>query len=172
MFNRQAVEDLKSWYGRAKRKPLVIRGARQVGKTTAVRIAAKELDVMLVEINLERHTDLESMFRTFKVEELLFAISLITGQEITRESKAILFLDEAQAIPSAYACLRYFREDMPELAVVLTGSLLDQVLHDNKFPTPVGRIEQYFMGPLTFEEFLAATNETVLPQMEMEKLPC
>ena len=159
MFNRQAVEDLKAWYGRTKRKPLVIRGARQVGKTTAVRIAAGDLGVALVEINLERHTDLESMFRTYKVEELLFAISLITGQKITRESKAILFIDEAQAIPSAYACLRYFWEDMPQLAVVLTGSLLDQVLHDEKFPTPVGRIEQYFMGPLTFEEFLAATGE-------------
>jgi len=159
MFNRRAVEEIKSWYNRSKRKPLVIRGARQVGKTTAVRLAASQLSVEIIEINLERHTGLEPLFRSYKLEELLFNFSLISGKPFSRESTAILFLDEAQATPSAYSCLRYFWEDMPGLAVVLTGSLLDQVLHDYKLPTPVGRLEQYFMGPLTFEEFLVATGE-------------
>lgn len=63
MFYRRAVEDLVSWYNRENRKPLVIRGARQVGKTTTVRLAAEQLSVPLVEVNLERHTDLDPLFR-------------------------------------------------------------------------------------------------------------
>jgi len=160
MFNRRAVEEIQSWYNQSKRKPLVIRGARQVGKTTAVRLAAEKLSVGILEINLERHRELEPLFKNYKVEELLFAFSLISGEPISKESKAILFLDEAQATPSAYACLRYFHEDMPGLAVVLTGSLLDQVLHESAVSTPVGRVEHLFMGPLTFEEFLSATGES------------
>ena len=168
MFNRRAVEEIKSWYNRSKRKPLVIRGARQVGKTTAVRLAATELSAGILEINLERHTGLEPLFKSYKLEELLLNFSLISGQKISPESKAILFLDEAQATPSAYACLRYFHEDMPGLAVVLTGSLLDQVLHNCNILTPVGRVEHLFIGPLTFEEFLAATGEsTALNAIEM-----
>jgi predicted AAA+ superfamily ATPase len=160
VFNRRAIEDIKAWYQQSKRKPLVIRGARQVGKTTAVRIAAEQLSVKVIEVNLERHTELEPLFQRYKLNELLFNFSLISGEQITRDSNIILFLDEAQATPSAYPCLRYFSEDMPELAVILTGSLLDQVLNDVRLPTPVGRIEPYFMGPLTFEEFLFATGET------------
>lgn len=160
MFSRWAIDDIKAWYGQARRKPLVIRGARQVGKTTAVRLAAEQLSVPVIEINLERHAEMEPLFQRFKLDELLFNFSLISGEQVTKTSNAILFLDEAQAAPSAYSCLRYFSEDMPNLAVVLTGSLLDQVLTDRQLPTPVGRIEPYFMGPLSFEEYLAATGET------------
>jgi len=160
MFNRRAVDDIRSWYIRSKRKPLVIRGARQVGKTTAVRLAANRLSVDIIEINLERHGELEPLFKNFRLNELLFKFSLISGKKFNQESKAILFLDEAQATPSAYSCLRYFQEEMPELAIILTGSLLDQVLHNYQLPTPVGRIEHCFIGPLTFEEFLSATGES------------
>jgi predicted AAA+ superfamily ATPase len=171
MFNRRAVEEITSWFNREKRKPLVIRGARQVGKTTAVRLAASKLSTDIIEINLERHTELEPLFKSYKLEELLFNFSLISGKQFNRASKAILFLDEAQATPSAYSCLRYFWEDMPELAIILTGSLLDQVLHNYNIPNPVGRIEHCFMGPLTFEEFLAATGESkALATIAMLKL--
>ena len=168
MFKRRAIEDIKAWYQQSKRKPLVIRGARQVGKTTAVRLAAEQLSVKVIEINLERHTELEPLFQRYKLDELLFNFSLMSGEQIARDSNVILFLDEAQATPSAYPCLRYFSEDMPGLAVILTGSLLDQVLNDIKLPTPVGRIEPYFMGPLAFEEFLLAIGETkALQTIEM-----
>ena len=160
MFNRRAIEDIKTWHQQEKRKPLVIRGARQVGKTMAVRLAAEQLSIRLIEVNLERHTELEPLFQRYKLDELLFNFSLMSGEQITQDSNVILFLDEAQATPSAYPCLRYFAEDMPGLAVILTGSLLDQVLNDVKIPTPVGRIEPYYMGPLTFEEFLFATGES------------
>jgi predicted AAA+ superfamily ATPase len=156
MFYRKAVEDLKNWYKQPNRKPLVIRGARQVGKTTAVRLAAQELGVKIVEINLERHSELNTQFQAYKLDEILFSISLITSETINSDSSVILFLDEAQATPAAYSCLRYFYEDMPNLAVILTGSLLDQVLQNYQLSTPVGRIEPYFMGPLQFDEFLLA----------------
>jgi len=136
--------------------PLVIRGARQVGKTTAVRLAAQELGVKFVEINLERHSELNAQFQSYQLDDILFSISLITGETIKPDSSVILFLDEAQATPAAYSCLRYFYEDMPNLAVILTGSLLDQVLQNYQLSTPVGRIEPYFMGPLHFDEFLLA----------------
>ena len=160
MFIREAVTDITNWYNQTERKPLVIRGARQVGKTTSVRMAAEQLGVPIIEINLERNTDLAPLFERYQLDDLLFNFSLLTGQTVSKDSPAILFLDEAQAIPAAYSCLRYFYEDMPNLAVILTGSLLDQVLNNYNLPSPVGRIEPYFMGPLTFDEFLKATNAT------------
>lgn len=156
MFYRRAVEELKNWYKNPRKKPLVIRGARQVGKTTAVRLAAQELGVKLVEINLERHSELNAQFQRYQLDEILFSASLITGETIKPDNPLILFLDEAQATPAAYSCLRYFSEDMPNLAVILTGSLLDQVLQNQQLSSPVGRIEPYFMGPLHFDEFLLA----------------
>jgi len=156
MFYRQAIEDLKNWYKQPQKKPLVIRGARQVGKTTAVRLAAIELKVKLIEINLERHSELNAQFQRYQLDEILFSISLITGETINPDSPVILFLDEAQATPAAYSCLRYFYEDLPNLAIILTGSLLDQVLQNYQLSSPVGRIEPYFMGPLHFDEFLLA----------------
>jgi predicted AAA+ superfamily ATPase len=152
MFNRRAIEEIKAWYNQSKRKPLVIRGARQVGKTTAVRLAASQLSVDIIEINLERHQELEPLFNSYKLDDLLFNVSLISGKTIIRQSKGILFLDEAQATPAAYSCLRYFWEEMPELAVVLTGSLLDQVLHDDKLSTPVGRVEHLFIPTTSLDQ--------------------
>lgn len=156
MFNRQAVTDIIHWYQQPQRKPLVIRGARQVGKTTAVRMAGKQLGVPVIEINLERHSELDLLFQRYQLDDLLFNFSLITGEAITPDKPLILFLDEAQATPAAYSCLRYFWEDMPQLAVILTGSLLDQVLNNYQLPSPVGRIEPYYMGALRFDEFLQA----------------
>jgi hypothetical protein len=162
VFERKAVEDIASWYRTRGRKPLVIRGARQVGKTTAVEMAAGKLEVPLYHVNLERYPSLEAQFARYDVSQLLFSFSTICGASLTAKSPGIVFLDEAQATPSAYACLRYFREDTPDLAVVLTGSLLDQVLANSRRSAPVGRVEHYFMGPITFDEFLAATGQTRL----------
>ena len=89
VFNRRAVEEIKIWYNRDNRKPLVIRGARQVGKTTAVRLAASQLSIEIIEINLERHTGLEPLFKGYKLEELLFNFSLITGKRFNRERRRV-----------------------------------------------------------------------------------
>jgi len=91
------------------------------------------LGVKFVEINLERHSELNAQFQSYQLDEILFSVSLITGETIKPDSSVILFLDEAQATPAAYSCLRYFYEDMPNLAVILTGSLLDQVLQNYHF---------------------------------------
>jgi uncharacterized protein len=162
MFDRKAIQDIKTWYQSAHRKPLVIRGARQVGKTTSVDLAATALGVPIYCVNLERHQSLEHLLSSFDVNKILFSLSAICGETITSDSKGILFFDEAQAAPSAYACMRYFYEDAPNLAVVLTGSLLDQVLENYHLPVPVGRVEHYFMGPLSFTEFLKSIGETSL----------
>ena len=162
MFNRKAVSDIVQWYQQPQRKPLVIRGARQVGKTTAVRMAGEQLDVPVIEVNLERYTELDSLFRRYQLDDLLFNFALISGKPIKPDEPCILFLDEAQATPAAYACLRYFWEELPQLAVILTGSLLDQVLQNYQLPSPVGRIELYFMQPLTFDEFLKVAHEDKL----------
>lgn len=162
MFDRQAVGDIKAWYNSRHRQPLVVRGARQVGKSTAVELAAQALGVPLYAVNLEQHPTLERQFASFDVDRVLFSLSAILGEPITPESKGILFLDEAQATPSAYACLRYFYENAPRLAVVLTGSLLGQVLDNYPFSAPVGRVQHYFMGPVGFSEFLRALGDARL----------
>ena len=162
MFDRQAVGDIKAWYNSRPRQPLVVRGARQVGKSTAVELAAQALGVPLYAVNLEQHPTLERQFASFDVDRVLFSLSAILGEPITPESKGILFLDEAQATPSAYACLRYFHEDAPRLAVVLTGSLLGQVLDNYPLSAPVGRVQHYFMGPVGFSEFLRALGDARL----------
>lgn len=168
MFARRAVTDIEAWYRGSHRKPLVIRGARQVGKTTAVEMAARKLEVPLYSINLERNASLEAQFLRCDIPRLLLSFSAICGVNISRNSPGILLLDEAQATPSAYACLRYFYEDAPNLAVVLTGSLLDQVLKNHSGSAPVGRVEYQFMGPVTFDEFLAVTGHAHLTQMLAE----
>ena len=162
MFDRQAVGDIKVWYNSQRRQPLVVRGARQVGKSTAVELAAQALGVPLYAVNLEQHPTLERQFASFDVDRALFSLSAILGKPITPESKGILFLDEAQATPSAYACLRYFHENAPRLAVVLSGSLLGQVLDNYPLSAPVGRVQHYFMGPVGFSEFLRALGDARL----------
>jgi predicted AAA+ superfamily ATPase len=163
-ISRQSTDYIENWYHRSARKPMVIRGARQVGKTTSVKVAAENLNVPLYTVNLERHTSLEKAFADFDINTLLFNVSLICGKTVTPTSKGILFFDEAQATPSAYACLRYFYEDCPDLAVILTGSLLDQSMSKHNQAAPVGRVEHYFMGPLCFGEFLSATAQPHLIQ--------
>ena len=95
MFHREAVQDIKSWYQQKQRKPLVIRGARQVGKTTSVRLAAESMGVPVIEINLERHTGLAPLFNQYRLDDLLFNFSLLSGKQLSKDSTAILFLDEA-----------------------------------------------------------------------------
>jgi uncharacterized protein len=164
MFSRKAVVDIETWYRNVHRKPLVIRGARQVGKTTAVQMAARNLQVPLYSVNLERNASLEAQFARCDISTLLLSFSAICGASISSRSPGILLLDEAQATPSAYGCLRYFYEDAPNLAVILTGSLLDQVLKNHGGSAPVGRVEYQFMGPVAFDEFLAVTGHAHLAQ--------
>lgn len=152
---RFALEDIKQWYCGRRRKPLILRGARQVGKSTLVRMAAEAMDIKLIEINLEKHLYLDEVFKSLNLPIIIDEIEGIAGS-IGDRNRALLFLDEIQAVPHAIQALRYFYEEMSDLAVVAAGSLLEFTLADHSFSMPVGRITYYHMGPMSFEEFLLA----------------
>ena len=149
---------LVNWLHSAARKPLVIRGARQVGKTWLIRDLASSQERRLIEFNFERRPSLESLFSSNDPKEIIINIAASTGSKI-EPSKAILFLDEIQAAPHLLEKLRWFAEDMPELPVVAAGSLLDFTLAQHEFSMPVGRIGYLYLEPLSFEEFLDAIGQ-------------
>lgn len=155
-MNRQALEYLKEWKTRQSRKPLVIRGARQVGKSYLIRQFAGLEFENLLEINFEQNKEAIPYFEKQEPQEILQLLSVHFDTAIT-EGKTLLFLDEIQAAPNIFAKLRYFYEKMPGLHVVAAGSLLEFLLKEHNFSMPVGRIEYLYLGPMTFMEFLAAT---------------
>ncbi len=152
-MRRLAETDLKAWLSSDHRKPLVLRGARQVGKSTLVRRVAADVGMPLWEVNLERFPVLESAFESKDTSRILLEIGLVLRKTVGQEA-GILFLDEIQAIPSALAALRYLHEDRPDLPVVAAGSLLEFALAEFEGSMPVGRIEFHHLGPVSFLEFV------------------
>ena len=163
ILERHELGYLQEWAARESRKPLVIRGARQVGKSTLVREFARVSGMALVEINLERNPQLGQAFATNDPAEILSTLALMTGEAIAA-SECLLFLDEIQAVPSALASLRYFYEEMPGLRVLAAGSLLELALGEKGFSMPVGRIEFLYLGPMDFEDFLVAVGRPHLAE--------
>lgn len=155
MLRRSAENHLSAWYAKRRRKPLVLRGARQVGKSTLVRRFSEINNLILNEVNLERHLYLDKIFKTLDIETIVRELEAITGKNI-QTPRSILFLDEIQATPHALQALRYFYEDKPDLPIISAGSLLEFTLGNHHFSMPVGRIEYYHLGPMTFKEFLTA----------------
>ncbi len=160
-MKRDRTSFLVDWLSSSSRKPLVIRGARQVGKTWLIRDLAASQERKLIELNFERRPDLESLFSSNDPKEIMVNIAAATGNKI-EPSKAILFLDEIQAAPHLLEKLRWFAEDMPQIPVIAAGSLLDFTLAKHEFSMPVGRIGYLYLEPLSFEEFLDATGESEL----------
>jgi len=152
---RFAIDHLETWFDEHPRKPLVMRGARQVGKSTLVKLFAQKRGLRIHEVNLERHLYLEEIFRSQDLHAILGELQGLTG-EISDSEPSLLFLDEIQAIPSAIQSLRYFYEDKPELPVIAAGSLLEFAQADSSFSMPVGRITYYHMTPMSFGEYLHA----------------
>ena len=163
ILERHELGYLQEWARRGSRKPLVIRGARQVGKSTLVREFARESGMPLVDINLERDPQLGQAFATYGPAQILSTLALMTGRNIAA-GECLLFLDEIQAVPRALAALRYFYEEMPGLHVVAAGSLLELALGDKGFSMPVGRIEFLHLGPMDFEDFLVAVGRPHLAE--------
>jgi uncharacterized protein len=134
-MHRFALNSLKSWFERDNRKPLVIRGARQVGKTELVRLFAKENQIELIELNLEEIEIGEfEKEKGFSIERALSEIHVLNG--IKPSSDKILFLDEIQNSRYAYSRLRYFKEKLPELPIIAAGSLLEVEIRKNKTSVP------------------------------------
>ena len=154
-MKRFAEETLHRWLKAPRRKPLVLRGARQVGKTTLVRQFAAAAGVGLCEVNLERHLYLDRVFESLDTGRILRELEALGG---VRLDGALLFLDEVQATPHALPALRYLYEDRPDLPVAAAGSLLEFTLADHGFSMPVGRIRYLHIGPMTFTEFLVAAD--------------
>ena len=154
MFNRKILDDLAQWAARKDRKPLVLRGARQVGKTTAVELFARQFDQFL-HFDLEARQDREIFERNLPFPELA-QVMFLARNESRKAGRVLIFLDEIQASPGAVGSLRFFSEQAPDLHVVAAGSLLELMLARFGAGFPVGRVEYLFMYPLSFEEFLAA----------------
>ncbi len=150
---------LSQWMHAKYRKPLLLRGARQVGKTHSVRQLSKLFD-NYIEINFEKTPEAKTIFQDdLSAKKLLRNISLFTGQTII-PGKTLLFLDEIQEIPRAIIALRYFYEEIPELHIVGAGSLLEFAIEE--IGIPVGRIEFLYMHPMSFIEYLHAQNHQLL----------
>jgi len=149
---RYFEKSLKNWLTSYRRKPLIIRGARQVGKSTLVRIFANNNNLSLIEINLEKYLYLDEIFKSFDMDKILKELEGISGKSFNENS--LLFLDEIQATPNAIACLRYFYEEHPNIAVISAGSLLEFTLSKHNFSMPVGRVDYRYLGPMTFYEFI------------------
>ncbi len=164
MLRRTAENHLNTWYQKNRRKPLVLRGARQVGKSTLVREFAQNNGLVLNEINLEQHLYLDTIFKSLDMDIIIRELDALVGRNI-KAPGAVLFLDEIQATPHAIQALRYFYENRPDLPVISAGSLLEFALADLHFSMPVGRIEYYHLGPMTFREFLTAVEPGLPPYL-------
>lgn len=153
-MKRLLETQLLHWKNADRRKPLILRGARQVGKTWLIEnVLAREFD-HLAKIDLEKRNDLHVHFeKDLDPRKILGNLELTTGR-ITA-GKTLLFLDEIQACPRALMALRYFHEEMPDLHVVAAGSLLEFAFGD--ISVPVGRVQYLHLHPLTFHEYLLAT---------------
>jgi predicted AAA+ superfamily ATPase len=159
MFQRAISKFFLEWKDRKKRKPLIIRGARQVGKTSAVNLFAKDSFKTYIYINLEQEENLALFSRMSPIHELIQAIQLKFNKKII-PGTTLIFIDEVQNSSIAMNQLRYFYEEMPDLHVVAAGSLLEVKMRSEGFSFPVGRVEYCYMYPVTFEEYLSAMGET------------
>jgi predicted AAA+ superfamily ATPase len=159
-MKRTLLPYLDNWISSQNRKPMVIRGARQVGKTWLVRHLAEKHNKELIELNLEKKS-YASLLASNDPAEILLNLGAAANKAIDPQN-SLLFLDEIQAAPELLAKLRWFAEDMPELAVIAAGSLLEFVLADHLFSMPVGRITYAHLEPFSFEEFVLACNKKPL----------
>ena len=159
---RKHIKYIENWFSRSTRKPLIIRGARQVGKTTAVTLAAEALGVDLITLNMEDTHSFVSELSKNDPETIFELIALSNGKTSLDPEKTIFFFDEAQEHPAIIPFLRYCHEKAPQYRVILTGSLLEFVINAPDFSFPVGRVEFLYINPMTFDEFLRGVDQAPL----------
>lgn len=157
-MRRTALGFLQKWKQKKTRKPLIIRGARQVGKTWLMKEFAKNEYENFAYINFEDNQQLKTLFlNDFDIPRILLAIQIATGIK-PEPNKTLIIFDEIQEAERALTSLKYFRENAPEYHVVAAGSLLGIALHENT-SFPVGKVEFLNLYPLSFTEFLEALGE-------------
>jgi len=169
MFKRDIAKELKKWAEKPNRKPLILRGARQVGKTTAVDLFSKDFD-QYIYLNLEKEEQREIFERKYPFPDLLTTL-FIFAQKKRNNGRTLIFIDEIQNSPKAIALMRYFYEEANDLFVIAAGSLLESIM-DRNISFPVGRVEYMALRPCSFREFLYATNnEQLVDMLEKPAVP-
>jgi len=160
LFTRNLEKYIFDWQTKSNRKPLIIRGARQVGKTTLVEKIGQNYDIF-ISLNLEKASHSAYFANSDDVKRIFDGILLDRNVTLLPKQKCLLFIDEIQQSPLVIKLLRYFYEELPEIHVIAAGSLLEFALNEiDSFP--VGRVEQVVLHPMNFEEFLLATGKTAL----------
>ena len=157
-MRRFALEKLIKWKDSESRKPLIIRGARQVGKTWLMKEFGRECFENVAYVNFDSNVRMKGVFEgQIDIERIILAIEIETGVTIERENTLLIF-DEIQEVPRALSSLKYFYENAPEYAIVAAGSLLGVAMH-KKTSFPVGKVDFMDLYPLNFQEFLCALGE-------------
>lgn len=170
MFERNAIKYLRQWANKEERKPLVLRGARQVGKTTLVELFAKEFDTYIY-VNLEEKENADLFAADYSFADLLAGIYFKANIAQDVHKRTLIFIDEIQNEPKAVQALRYFYEKRPDLYVIAAGSLLESLM-GRYISFPVGRVEYMALHPCTFVEFLRAIGQyTMADAIEKVSLP-
>ncbi|MBI5196580.1 MAG: ATP-binding protein [Nitrospirae bacterium] len=160
-MHRDIEKELISWKSQKERYPLIIRGARQVGKSYLVETFGKTHFQNIAVVNFEFQPQLKDCFQSLDPFEIINKLQLLLGVQI-KEDNTLLFLDEIQECPRAIMSLRYFKEKMPKMAVIAAGSLLEFALRSPDFKMPVGRIHFLYLEPLSFSEYLDAVGSQKL----------
>lgn len=162
-MERSIYSSLKKWKESPTRKPLILQGARQVGKTYILKeFGAREYSEV-VYINCDDNNDMQNMFVDYDVDRIIRSLSAISGVSI-KPSTTLLILDEIQEVERGLASLKYFCEKAPEYHVAVAGSLLGITLHDGT-SFPVGKVDMLYMYPMDFEEFLLAMGKEQLVEL-------
>ncbi len=156
MYHRNILQELQAWRLSSSRKPLLLRGARQVGKTTVVNEFSRQYQ-QYIYLNLERKEDAIIFKNYTRFSTLVEAIFFLKDKDI-QQFDTLIFIDEIQEVPEVINLLRYFFEDFPRFHVIAAGSLLEAVLNEN-MSMPVGRVEYKVLRPMAFNEFLTAMGE-------------
>lgn len=173
-IQRNLEQKLLEWKDRTRRMPIILKGARQVGKTSLVDHFGSSNFKQYIKINFEKERKFIDCFQDLDPKKIVSKIELMYGGRIDI-SNTLLFLDEIQECPQAILALRYFKEEMPELAVISAGSLLEFTLNQENFRAPVGRVKYLTLRPLSFSEFLIAIGKehlnSYLSQVDLNNPP-
>ena len=162
-MERSIYSNLKKWKESLTRKPLILQGARQVGKTYILKeFGAREYSEV-VYINCDDNNDMQNMFVDYDVDRIIRSLSAISGVSI-KPSTTLLIIDEIQEVERGLASLKYFCEKAPEYHVAVAGSLLGITLHEGT-SFPVGKVDMLYMYPMDFEEFLLAMGKEQLVEL-------
>jgi uncharacterized protein len=159
-MKRDIEKELVKWKEKEDRTPLIIRGARQVGKSYTVEEFGKKCFRNTLVVNFEEKNEAKNCFESLDIQTILKLLEYLYGSQII-PGETLLFLDEIQLCPQAIKALRYFKEKLPGLHVIAAGSLLEFVLEDEETPIsfPVGRVRFLNMKPLSFSEYLEAIGQ-------------